>query len=654
MPDNKHIPLVSVLLPVYNSAAYVKSAIESILKQTFIDFELLIINDGSTDNSFSLISSFSDSRIRIINNEKNIGLTATLNKGIDLAKGKYIARMDADDISFPERFEKQINYLEKNITVSLLATRTALINTEGEITGEWNDDVKYTDGNSIRKQMAFSNCIVHPSIMIRADILKKYKYNDYQKSAEDWDLWLRLLADGHKIHKLNDILLHYRVHPQSTMAGEKQITLQQRLIKIKRKFLAHQFPKLNSYYFLVFYSLLRNCGSHLKFNVLPPFLRSIKRFLTSSPFTVISQYSKLKNTLATHKTNTFFFFPYTHIGGAEQVHADIVRVFKEQKPLVFFTAFSKDKKFLNKFEENAFVLNIPDALNYPFLYKKSQKLISDYINKQDKAAVFGSNSGYFYEISSFLSSQTKIIDLIHAFKYQSEGNDIHKKYLAVSQKFSNRVFVSSAALEEFKKFCFHQNCSRSYFSKLKLIRNCVKISPFTKKQNKEALQVLFVGRNSEEKRFPLFLKIAGGLNTELPGKFSFHVIGIKGNIFGINFYGEISNKIEIQKHYLNADTLILTSYREGFPMVIMEAMANGVVPISTPVGDIPTHIKSDNGFLTSDIKEETVVTEMCEKLKWLSENKNELNTLSENAYNYAKANFSEERFAAEYKSLFNA
>jgi glycosyltransferase involved in cell wall biosynthesis len=653
MPENKHTPMVSVLLPVYNSGAYVQSAIESILKQTFSDFELLIINDGSTDNSLSLISSISDSRIRIINNEKNIGLTATLNKGIDLAKGKYIARMDADDISLPGRFEKQVNYLEKNEKVSVLATRSELLNTEGEITGEWNDDAKYTEGNSIHTQMVFSNCIVHPSVMIRADVLKKFKYNGYQKGAEDWDLWLRLLSERHKIHKLNEILLHYRVHPQSTMAGEKQITFQQRLIKIKRKFLAHQFPKLNSYYLLVFYSLLRSIGSHFKFNIFPKLLRSIKRILTSSPVAVISQYNKLKNTLASHKTNTFFFFPYTHIGGAEQVHADIVQVFKDQKPFVFFTAFSKNKKFLNKFKENAVVLNIPDALNYPFLYKKVQKLISDYINKRDKAVVFGSNSGYFYEMSSFLSSQTKIIDLIHAFKYQPEGNDVHKKYLVVSQKFSNRVFVSSAALEEFKKFCFHQNFSHSYFNKLKLIRNCVEISPFIKKQNTETLQVLFVGRDSEEKRFALFLKIAGELSLKCKERFSFNVIGIKGNSPGVNFYGEINSKVEMQKYYQNADVLLLTSYREGFPMVIMEAMANGVIPICTPVGDIPSHIKTGNGFITSSIKEEIVVNEMCEKLKWLSENKNELGAISENAYNYAKANFFEERFAAKYKSLFN-
>src|SRR5438309_6003099 len=133
------------------------------------------------------------------------------------------------------------------------------------------------------------------------------------------------------------------------MTGEKRnIGLQQRLIKAKRKFLAHQLPKINSYFFLVNYSLLRSIASHLKYNLVPDFFRSVKRVLSSSPFSVISQYYQLQNVLSTHKTNLVFFFPYTHIGGAERVHADIVSVFKEQTPLVIFTAFSKDKKFLSK------------------------------------------------------------------------------------------------------------------------------------------------------------------------------------------------------------------------------------------------------------------------------------------------------------------
>src|SRR5580698_9685158 len=107
-------PKVTVLMPVYNGEKYIKEALESILQQTFIDFEFLIINDGSTDNSVSIIKSFNDNRIRLIHNEKNSGLVYSLNKGIGLSNGEYIARMDCDDVSIPERLEKQVGFLNSN------------------------------------------------------------------------------------------------------------------------------------------------------------------------------------------------------------------------------------------------------------------------------------------------------------------------------------------------------------------------------------------------------------------------------------------------------------------------------------------------------------------------------------------------------------
>ena len=653
--EKNNSPLVSVLLPVYNSSAYLASAIDSILKQTFADFELLIINDGSTDNSPEIISSFTDERIKVINNEKNLGLIASLNKGIDLAKGKYIARMDADDISLPERFEKQINYLKSNPTVSVIATRISLINTQGEITGDWDDDKQYIEGEVIKHGMAFTNRIAHPTVMVRAEVFKKYKYKTYQKSSEDWDLWLRILADGHKIHKLNEVFLHYRIHLQSIMTIEKKSAiLQQRLIKTKKIFLFHQLPKINSYFFLVFYSLLRSIGSLLKFNVFPNFLRKIKRILTSSPITVMRQYAQLKYTLINHKTELFFFFPYTHVGGAERVHADIVSVFKSQNPLVTFTGFSKNKKFLQKFSENATILDISDALNYPFLHKKTLKLISEHINKQNKPIVFGSNSGYFYDIASYLSPKVKIIDLIHAFKYQSEKNLVQKQYLSVSQKFTNRIFISSASLSEFKKFCFHSNCPKSYKEKLKLIYNYTKVPALLEKKRTDILNVIFVGRDSEEKRIDIFIEIARELYTNHPQKFSFNVIGASRSEKFINYMGEINDDEEMKQHYLNADVLVLTSSREGFPLVIMEAMAQGVIPLSTPVGDIPIHVGEKVGFITSTEERSIVVKEITDKLLWLSQNKTALETLSANAHRYTQTNFSEEKFTQSYKFLFRS
>ena len=114
-------PVISVILPVYNAERFLREAIDSVLKQTFVDFEFIILNDGSTDKTEDIILSYKDPRIRYVKNEKNLKLIKTLNKGVDMARGKYIARMDADDISLPERFEKEVAYLEAHPDVAVVS-----------------------------------------------------------------------------------------------------------------------------------------------------------------------------------------------------------------------------------------------------------------------------------------------------------------------------------------------------------------------------------------------------------------------------------------------------------------------------------------------------------------------------------------------------
>ncbi len=129
-------PKVSVIMSVYNGDKYLREAIESILNQTFTDFEFIIVNDGSTDNSLEIIESYDDERIKTINNKKNIGLTKSLNKALKFAKGKYIARQDADDVSLPNRFEKQVEYLDSHPEVALVGTSVYLIDENGKIIGK--------------------------------------------------------------------------------------------------------------------------------------------------------------------------------------------------------------------------------------------------------------------------------------------------------------------------------------------------------------------------------------------------------------------------------------------------------------------------------------------------------------------------------------
>lgn len=208
-------PEVSVILPVYNAEAFLKEAIESVLAQTYTDFELLIINDGSTDCSEAIIASFRDERVRYLKNEGNKGLIYTLNRGIDEALGRYLARMDADDVCCPERLQAQKAWLDAHPSTVMIATFSQEIDSKGKRLGFFAPDRQIVSAKDIRRRMPQENCITHPSVMGRAATFRKYRYALNQRNIEDYDLWLRILADGGIIEKVPYELLLYRVHQSS-------------------------------------------------------------------------------------------------------------------------------------------------------------------------------------------------------------------------------------------------------------------------------------------------------------------------------------------------------------------------------------------------------------------------------------------------------
>jgi len=206
MDTNIKNPKITVLMPVYNGEKYLREAIESILNQTFTDFEFLIINDGSTDKSEEIIRSYNDSRIRLVNNESNIGLTKSLNKGLDLAKSEYIARMDADDISLSKRLEIQINFMKKHPEIGIAGTWAKIIGKNKIIKCPINSE-------KIRVVFLFKCSLIHPSVIIRKENLKKcfLKYDEKLKQAQDYDLWSRTIK-YFLITNIKKILIQYRIH----------------------------------------------------------------------------------------------------------------------------------------------------------------------------------------------------------------------------------------------------------------------------------------------------------------------------------------------------------------------------------------------------------------------------------------------------------
>ncbi|GAA5142167.1 glycosyltransferase family 2 protein [Thalassotalea piscium] len=217
------MPKISVILPVYNAEKYIEEAVKSILNQSFHDFEFIIINDGSTDNSLLLLQQLAkeDRRIMLITRE-NKGLIATLNEAISLAKAEYIARMDADDIALPLRLEKQFNYLTQHPDVAVLGTGYRFMSEAGEVGQKRRTLTSYED---LKASLFFGNPIAHPSVMINYKLLgSKLKYLDEYKTIEDFELWCRI-AKEHKIENLKEVLLHYRLLPSSISGQniEKQI-----------------------------------------------------------------------------------------------------------------------------------------------------------------------------------------------------------------------------------------------------------------------------------------------------------------------------------------------------------------------------------------------------------------------------------------------
>jgi len=211
-------PFVSVLMPVFNGELYIREAIDSILKQTYTHFEFLIINDGSTDRTVEIIKSYNDSRIKQINNKENIGLTKSLNIGLKLAKGKYIARMDADDISSPLRLEKQIQFLEHNTHVGLVGSWFKIIDKDVTVK-------TLSDPEEIHVQLLFKNPIAHPTTMYRKKLLTDYNlsYNTAFNTSQDNDLWYRF-SKVTKLCNLPEVLVYYRKH--ENQISEKNLVLQ--------------------------------------------------------------------------------------------------------------------------------------------------------------------------------------------------------------------------------------------------------------------------------------------------------------------------------------------------------------------------------------------------------------------------------------------
>lgn len=200
-------PRLTVLLPVYNGSDFLKESVESILNQTFTDFELLVIDDGSTDDSTRIIENISDDRIRLLQNPSNLGLVATLNRGLETALGEYVARMDSDDISMPRRLEIQVGFLDQNPGIGVCGSWVRFIPRQYDFL--WKLPVT---SEEIRCRLFSSVGVAHPSVMLRRKVFieNNLYYDPDYSHAEDYELWCRAIRHT-RFANIPQVLLHYRI-----------------------------------------------------------------------------------------------------------------------------------------------------------------------------------------------------------------------------------------------------------------------------------------------------------------------------------------------------------------------------------------------------------------------------------------------------------
>lgn len=287
------LPLISVVLPVYNGEKYLAEAIDSILAQTFEDFELIMIDDGSSDGSQQILSEYErrDARVRVIVRE-NRGLATTLNDSIDIARGAWVARMDQDDIALPHRFERQLEWLER---------------TGADISGSWVRRfgtldkrvvrLRQTD-EAIKTEMLFCSPFAHPTVMMRTELVKCLRYDKKWEKAEDYDLWERAAEAGWKMTNVPEVLLLYRVHAAqiSTLTASRQ---QQLVQEIRRKYWEFMFNSVQLNRNRIDDEVLNNFGSSLS---------RVDMDAVDTFFTGLLQHShgESRNVIFSHATRLYF------------------------------------------------------------------------------------------------------------------------------------------------------------------------------------------------------------------------------------------------------------------------------------------------------------------------------------------------------------
>lgn len=358
-------------------------------------------------------------------------------------------------------------------------------------------------------------------------------------------------------------------------------------------------------------------------------------------------------------SSIFFVFPSWQIGGSERVHLDILRAIARPSAICFITEIQKKRGFKNEFKEVSNLIYLRRWGQKKNFKSIMLKKIAGTINRKADALVFGSNNFFLYDLIPYLAPHVKIIDLTHTFSIDLRGYERYS--LNRVARIDQRIVLGKHALNTFEKIYAAHDVPSSLLQRFLIIPNKVDTpKKLSQKNYNGPITVLFVSRNSEEKRPDLFFRIVDvcvenniGINFTVIGDFEKDYSQYANKV---TFTGEIHDRGTLNQHYHDAHLILIPSTFEGFPMVLLESMAYGVVPICTNVGEIPQFISREKktGFIVDNALPDTQkVQKFVDIIVQLHTSGEQLQSFSEASYRLVKNNFSAERFKEAYSTLLD-
>ncbi|MBK7946174.1 MAG: glycosyltransferase family 4 protein [Flavobacteriales bacterium] len=381
------------------------------------------------------------------------------------------------------------------------------------------------------------------------------------------------------------------------------------------------------------------------------FLRDAYRLLTYSPLGVLRQRRALHEALEAWNGRFLFTFPYMCVGGAEQIHIDVIGTVSDLQPLVLICSYNPDRSFEDRFRRNGKVVEVNLVLHHPFTRRSALRAIAKRVDAAPAPVLFSSLTDTFFDLLALVKPGVRAYHQQHAFLYQPEGNAQQKRWMAQFPRVTRFIFYSGQAMRDWERFMLDNGLSCERDRTFAVMPNAV--HRFKEPVAGKKPGILFVGRQSPVKRPELFLEVCDRLEKEMPGQLRFSLAGYDsiGNHPQVEFHGRVSDPEKLSAIYAAHDIIVQTSTLEGYPVVIMEAMAHGLAVISTPVGDVPNQVNGSFALLNSSADADTVVNETTGFIRDLVRDPQRLAGMRRAAYDHARREYEPEGFRKRYRAF---